>query len=82
MYRVDRRLTRHHPDSATNRGIWLGLYSTAKICVYMDVNTKQFWYAHHYVVDELDLNKLPGERNPATRLLPGQPLPTDTLSHL
>jgi hypothetical protein len=64
------------------KGIWLGLHGTAAICIYMDVNTKQFGYAHHYVVDELDLNKLPGDCNPAARLLAIQPLPTDTLPHL
>jgi hypothetical protein len=79
IYRVDRRLTRRRPESATKKGIWLGLHGTADICVYMDINTKQFGYAHHYVVDELDLNKLPGDRTPAVRLLAGQPLPPDTL---
>jgi hypothetical protein len=82
IYRVDRRLTRRRPESATKKGIWLGLHGTADICVYMDITTKQFGYAHHYVVDELDLNKLPGDRTPAARLLAGQPLPPDTLPHL
>jgi hypothetical protein len=79
IYRVDRRLTRRRPDSATKKGIWLGLHGTAEICTYMDITTKQFGYAHHYVVDELDLNKLPGDRTPAAQLLAGQPLPPDTL---
>jgi hypothetical protein len=49
----------------------------AEICVYMDTLTKKFGYTNHYIVDELDLNKLPGDRNPAACLLAGHPLPTD-----
>jgi hypothetical protein len=48
----------------------------------MDINTKQFGYTHHYVVDELDINKLPGDCTPAAHLLSGQPLPEDTLPNL
>jgi hypothetical protein len=33
-------------------------------------------------VDEVDLNKVPCDHNPAARFLAGQPLPTDTLPHL
>jgi hypothetical protein len=65
IYRVDRRVTRRRPDSATKKGIWLGLHGTAEICVYMDTTTKKFGYAHNYIVDKLDLNKLPGDQNPA-----------------
>ena len=42
LYRVDRCLTRRRPDSATKKGIWLGLHGTAEICVYMDIFTKKF----------------------------------------
>jgi hypothetical protein len=78
VYCVDRRLTRRRPDSATKKGIWLGLHGTAKICVYMDIVTKKFGYAHHYIVDELDLNKLPADRSPAVCLLSGHPI-TDNM---
>jgi hypothetical protein len=43
----------------------------------MDTLTKKFGYTNHYIVDELDLNKLPGDCNPAACLLAGHPLPTD-----
>jgi hypothetical protein len=82
IYRVDRRVTRRRPDSATKKGIWLGLHGTAEICVYMDTMTRKFGYTHHYIVDELDLNQLPGDRNPAARLLAGHPLPTDITEDL
>jgi hypothetical protein len=71
-----------HPDSATKKGIWLGLHGMAAICVYMDTVTKKFGYAHHYVVDELAMNKLPGDRNPAAKLLTGEPLSKDTATLL
>ncbi len=41
----------------------------------MDTLTHKFGNAHHYVVDEMDLNQLPGEDNPAARLLASHPLP-------
>jgi hypothetical protein len=75
IYRVDRRITRRRPESATKKGIWLGLHGTAAICVYMDSLTKRFGYAHHYIVDELELDQLPGDRSPAARLMAGHPLP-------
>jgi hypothetical protein len=71
IYGIVCHLTQHRPDSATKKGIWLGLHGTANNSVYMDVNTKQFGYAHYYVVDELDLNKLPGDCNPVAHLLAG-----------
>jgi hypothetical protein len=77
VYQVDRRYTRRRPDSATKKGIWLGLHGTPQICVFMDTLTKRFNYGHHYVVDELDLHKLPGDRSPAARMLAGDPLPSD-----
>jgi hypothetical protein len=80
---VDCRLTRHHPGSATKKGIGLGLlHGTVEICVYMDTLTKHFSYAHHYIVDELDLNKLPGDRNPTAHLLAGHPLPPDMTTQI
>jgi hypothetical protein len=82
IYRVDRRVTRRRPESATKKGIWLGLHGTAEICVFMDSLTKKFGYGHHYVVDELDLNKLPGDRNPAARILAGHPLPDNIQDQL
>jgi hypothetical protein len=48
----------------------------------MDTHTKCFGYTHHYIVDEMDLNQLPGDRNPAARLLAGQPLPLDLMATL
>jgi hypothetical protein len=77
IYRVDRRMTRRRPESATKKGIWLGLHGTASICVYMDIVTKRFGYAHHYIVDELELDHLPGDRSPAARLMAGHPLPAN-----
>jgi hypothetical protein len=65
VYCIDHQVTCRRPDSATKKGIWLGLHGTAAICVYMDMITKKFGYAHHYVVDEFDMNKLPGDHNPA-----------------
>jgi hypothetical protein len=43
---------------------------------------KFFFYAHHYVVDEFDMNKLPGDRNLAAKLLAGEPLSKDTATLL
>jgi hypothetical protein len=63
MYKVDRRLTRCRPDSATRSCIWLGLHGTQAICNYMDQITKCLGYAHHYVVDELDSATLPSWRS-------------------
>jgi hypothetical protein len=75
IYCVDRCVTRCHPNFATKKGIWLGLHGTTEICGYMDTLTRKFGYAHHYIIDELDLNQLPGDCNPAARLLAGHPLP-------
>jgi hypothetical protein len=77
VYQVDRRYTRRRPESATKKGIWLGLHGTPQICVFMDSLTKRFNYGHHYIVDELDLHKLPNDRSPAARMLAGDPLPAD-----
>jgi hypothetical protein len=41
----------------------------------MDIVTRKFGYAHHYIVDELDLNQMPGDQNPAAKILAGHPLP-------
>jgi hypothetical protein len=71
MYKVDRRLTRRRPDSATRSCIWLGLHGTQAVCNYMDVITKSLGYAHHYVVDELDTATLPGDRSLAAKVLSG-----------
>jgi hypothetical protein len=61
MYKVDRRLTRRRPDSATCACFWLGLHGTQAICNYMDSVTNSLGYAHHYAVDELDNATLPGD---------------------
>ena len=74
LYEVDRHYNRR-PDSATKKGSWLGLHGTPQICVFIDATTKFFGYAHHYVVDELDLHLLPAARSPAARMLAGDPLP-------
>jgi hypothetical protein len=71
MYKVDPRLTRRRPDSATRSCIWLGLHGTQAVCNYMDQITKSLGYAHHYVVDELDTATLPGDRSLAAKLLSG-----------
>jgi hypothetical protein len=71
MYKVDHRLTRRRPDSATRACIWLGLHGTQAICNYMDIVTKSLGYAHHYVVDELDTATLPGNRGLAAKVLSG-----------
>jgi hypothetical protein len=71
MYKVDRRLTRRRPDSATHAFIWLGLHGTQAICNYMDIVTKSLGYAHHYVVDEFDTATLPGDRGLAAKVLSG-----------
>jgi hypothetical protein len=71
MYKVDQRLTRRRPDSATRSCIWLGLHGTQAICNYMDQITKCLGYAHHYVVDELDSATLPGDRGIAAKVLSG-----------
>jgi hypothetical protein len=71
MYKVDRRLTRRRPDSATRSCVWLGLHGTQAICNYMDQITKSLGYAHHYVVDELDTATLPGDRGLAAKVLSG-----------
>jgi hypothetical protein len=82
VYQVDRRYTRRRPESATKKGIWLGLHGTPQICVFMDSLTKRFNYAHHYVVDELDLHKLPSDRSPAARMLAGDPIPADASDNI
>jgi hypothetical protein len=71
MYKVNHRLTRRRPDSATRACIWLGLHGTQAICNYMDSVTKSLDYAHHYVVDELDTATLPGDRSLAAKILSG-----------
>jgi hypothetical protein len=71
MYKVDCRLARRRPDSATRSSIWLGLHGTQAVCNYMDQITKSLGYAHHYVVDELDTATLPGDRSLAAKLLSG-----------
>jgi hypothetical protein len=71
MYKVDQRLARRRPDSATRSCIWLGLDSTPAICNYMDQITKSLGYAHHYVIDELDTATLPGDRGLAAKVLSG-----------
>jgi hypothetical protein len=55
MYKVDQRLTRRRPDSATRSCIWLGLHGTQAICNYMDQITNSLGYAHHYVITSLTL---------------------------
>jgi hypothetical protein len=45
----------------------------------MDQITKRFNYAHHYIVDELDLHKLPSDGSPAARMLAGNPLPVNSV---
>jgi hypothetical protein len=82
VYCVDHQITRHRPGSATKKGICLGLHGTAEICVYMEILTKKFGYAHHYIVDELDLNEVPGNQNPAAHLLAGHPLPPDMMTQM
>jgi hypothetical protein len=71
MYKVDRRLTRRRPDSATGACVWLDLHGTQAICNYIDQVTKSLGYAHHYVVDELDTATLPGDRSLAAKVLSG-----------
>jgi hypothetical protein len=71
MYKVDRCLTRHRPDSATRSCIWLGLHGAQTVCNYMAQVTKSPGYAHHYVVDELDTATIPGDRSLAARVLSG-----------
>jgi hypothetical protein len=82
VYHVDHRVTCRCPDLATKKDIWLGLHDTAEICVYMYTLTKTFGHTHHYIVDELDLGKLPGDHNTATCLLAGHPLPTDMTAQM
>jgi hypothetical protein len=77
VYQVDRRYTRRRPDSATRKGIWLGLHGTPQICVFMDQLTNRFHYGHHNIIDEFDLHKLPSDRSPAARMLAGDPIPAD-----
>jgi hypothetical protein len=48
----------------------------------MDILTKNFGYAHHYVVNELNLNQLPGGQNPAAQLLARHPLPINITDQL
>jgi hypothetical protein len=69
VYQVDRRYTRRRPESTTKKGVWLGPHGTPQICV--------FNYAYHYIVDELDLYKLPSDHSPAAGMLAGDPLPAD-----
>jgi hypothetical protein len=77
MYKVDRRLTRRRPDSATRSCIWLGLHGTQAMCNYMDhITTKSLGYgAHHYImscIDDLDTaTRLPGDRGLAAKVLSG-----------
>jgi hypothetical protein len=71
MYKVDRRLTRRRPDSATQSCIWLRLHGTQAVCNYMDQVTKSLGYAHHYVIDELDTATLPGDGSLAAKVLSG-----------
>ena len=83
IYKTDKRYTRRRPDSATIKGIWLGLHGTPQVCIYENFLTKQLGYAHHYVADELELHHLPGERSPAARFLAGEStLPTDSQKQL
>jgi hypothetical protein len=48
----------------------------------MDQLTKRFNYGHHYVVDELDLHKLPSDRSPSARMLAGDPIPSDASDNI
>jgi hypothetical protein len=82
VYQVDRRYTRRRPESATKKGVWLGLHGTPQMCVFMDNLTKKFNYAHHYTVDKLDLHKLPSDRSPAARMLAGDPIPADASDNI
>jgi hypothetical protein len=83
IYKTDKRYTRRRPDSATIKGIWLGLHGTPQICIYKKFLTKQLGHAHHYVADELELHHLPGERSPAARFVAGEStLPTDLRKQL
>jgi hypothetical protein len=43
----------------------------------MDHLNKWINYGHHYIVDELDLHKLPSDHSPAACMLAGDPLPVD-----
>jgi hypothetical protein len=43
----------------------------------MDQLTKRFNYGHHYIVDELDLHKLPSDCSPVARMPAGDPIPAD-----
>jgi hypothetical protein len=71
MYKVDRRLTRRRPDSASRTCVWLDLHGTQAICNYVDSVTKSLGYAHHYIVNELDTATLPGNRSLAAKVLSG-----------
>jgi hypothetical protein len=48
----------------------------------MDTLTKKFGDAHHYIKDEMDLNHLPGDCNPAAHLLAGHHLPSNIAEQL
>jgi hypothetical protein len=40
VYQVNHCYTRRQPESATKKGIWLGLHGTPQSCVFMDQITK------------------------------------------
>jgi hypothetical protein len=84
IYKTDKRYTRRRrPDSATIKGIWLGLHGTPQVYIYEKFLTKQLGYAHHYVADELELHHLPCDCSPAARFLAGEStLPTNSQKQL
>jgi hypothetical protein len=71
VYVVNRRLTRHCPESATITGRFLGYAGSHHIITYKNDLTGAIQYAHHTAIDELDLQNLPGDRGPAAKCLSG-----------
>jgi len=64
----NRRASRHRPDSNTLLGTFVGFQGTAHIYQYIG-DSGRVQYAHHAVVDELCVHRLPSDRSPAAKAL-------------
>ena len=78
---MDRRVSRRRGDNITVRGSFVGFQGSFMVYVWLD-ETKKLHYSRHAVIDELQLDKLPQDRNPAARLLANDPIGANARSQL